>query len=567
MRHTAERHMRDLRDGPARGLHWRPELAQRAIDFFPSVLTITAGAKEGEPFNLLPYTMFLTGSLFGWRRAEGTRRFTTCWVETGKGQAKSPWMAAIGLYMMGFSGIPRAEVYAIASDKDQANVLFRDAVAMCRVTMPGHEDGDTLEALKEVIIRGTGDMAWKIEHPESGSKFQSLASGDAISGPRPACVLADEIHEFKSEKPIEMWSAAIAKMPGDPLMLLGTNTPAAGQIVATDYSEYYQRVSKGEFPDDSSLALVARVDTNDDPFADESCWSKALPALGITYPIENVRKEVVKARGMTGKALTVKRLFFGIPVGASEFWIDQDAWEAVQGRVDPEACRGMRCWLAMDLSQKNDLTALAAVWQTPEGKYRAHIWYWTPKDTLLARAQEDKAPYDLWVEDGILTAVPGKVISKDFVVAEVEAQAATNDVAMLAFDQAHMAEFRAEADRRGFETWEYQGPDKPTGSGLCMVRHAQGARGMHSEKQLWMPRSLQTLEDMILNGEIEIDRTGLTSWCAANVHLNEDAAGNRWMDKKRSRGRIDGIVALAMAAGAAKSDFDAAPTGVWAVLC
>ncbi len=550
VRYAAERHLRDLHDGPARGLHWRPDLAVHAINFFPAVLTITAGAKAGQPFTLLPWHVFVAGSLFGWRRADGLRRFRTAWMETGKGQAKSPLMAGVGLYVMGFCGIARPEVYAIAGDKDQANVLFRDGVAMCRAPIPGHDEEESLESRGTVVIRGTGDMAWKIEHPDSGGKFQALANDSSPSGPRPTAVLGDEVHEHKSAHAIEMWKAAITKMPGDPLMMLGTNTPAADQIVGTDYSTYYQAVARGEFRDDASLSFIARVDPGDEPFDDESCWPKALPALGITFPIENVRGEVIQARALASRALTVKRLYFGIPVGSAEYWIDEAAWRSAQGAFEADELRDCPCWLGMDLSQRNDLTALAVLWRR-EHRYFARILYWKPKEGLAAAEAEDKAPYAQWVEQGVLRAVPGKTIGKDFVVAEVQATVTANQVQALAFDQAHIKDFQDEADRMGFETWEYGGPDAPEGSGLKMIRHAQGARGLHSEKQLWMPRSLQSLEDMILNGAITIEENGVTTWCAANAALREDGAGNRWIEKRRSRGKIDGLVALAMAAGAA----------------
>jgi phage terminase large subunit-like protein len=560
VRYAAERHLRDLQDGEARGLHWRPELAARAIGFFPAVLSITAGAKAGEPFTLLPWHLFTVGSLFGWRRSDGLRRYRTAWLETGKGQAKSPLMAGVGLYLTGFSGIPRAEVYAIAGSKDQANVLFRDAVAMCRAQIPGEDEGDTLEGRGIVTVRGTGDMAWKIEHPESQSKFQALADGDSISGPRPTGVLADEIHEFKSAAAIELWSAAITKMPGDPLMMLGTNTPAADQLVGTEYSELYQGIVKGQFKDDSSFAFIARVDhPRDDPFEDESCWPKALPALGITYPVENVRGEVDKARGLASKALAVKRLFFGIPVGSSSYWIDEDRWNAVLGAVDEAALRGQPCWLGMDPSQRNDLTALAAVWRDEAGHLHARLRYWKPREGLAKAETEDKAPYAQWVEEGVLNAVPGRTIGMGFVVSEVKGLCAEHDVQAMAFDNAHFQGFRDEAREAGFETWEYMGPKEPAGSGLKLIRHAQGRAGLHSERQLWMPRSVQALEDLILADGITIEASGLTTWCSGNATLVSDGQGNRFFDKKRSRGRIDGMVALAMAVGAATAAESGAP--------
>jgi len=181
VRHAAERHLRDLTDGQARGIYWRPEKAAHALGFFPAMLTITDGVKEGQPFHLLPWHTFAVGSLFGWRRDSGRMRFRSGWLETGKGQAKSPAMAAVGLYMSGFYGVKRARAFAIGQDKNTANVLFKDAVAMCRAPIPGGDEDDTLVASGHVVVRGEGDNAWKLEFVESGSIFQSLANGEAGS--------------------------------------------------------------------------------------------------------------------------------------------------------------------------------------------------------------------------------------------------------------------------------------------------------------------------------------------------------------------------------------------------
>lgn len=557
--HAAERHLKDLVEGGSRGLRWDWGRADHALGFFPECLTITAGSYEGKPFELLPWTMFCVGSLFGWRNEDGGLRFRSSWWETGKGQAKSPAMAAVGLYMMGFYGVARSQVYAIAWDKDQANVLFKDAVAMCRAPIPGTDpdDQDSLERRGEVVIRGRLDNAWRIEHPATGSRFQSLANGDAISGPRPNLVLADEIHEFKNADAIELWKRALAKASGDALMMLGTNTPASTQIVGTNYSEFYQKVAKGEVQDDTSFAFIARVDKDDEPFENEECWPKALPALGLTFPAANIRREVASAKLMLSTKMSVGRLYFGIPIGAVEFWIAEEAWVAVQGTVDEAAMKGLPCWLSLDLSQKNDLTALTACWEgEKDGEPHLFVktWYWTTQNGLSDRSLEDNAPYTLWVEQGVLAAVGGSVIDKTFVAAQVKRILGEHDVQFLAFDPAGIDDFIAACDEVGLETWKWKGPKEPAGRGLMLVSHAQGKRIVFEEKQLCMPHSIERLEDRILEKSITVDASPVTYSCAANAAIDTDGQNNRCFHKTRSRGRIDGMVTIAMAVGAATSD-------------
>ena len=124
VRGQAERHLRDIRDGARRGLHWQPELAGHALGFLPAVFTVTDGPAAGQPFHPLAWHTFVVGSLFGWVTSSGRLRFRSAWLETGKGQAKSPLMAGIGLYMMGWFGIPRAQIFALGNDKATAKRLI-----------------------------------------------------------------------------------------------------------------------------------------------------------------------------------------------------------------------------------------------------------------------------------------------------------------------------------------------------------------------------------------------------------------------------------------------------------
>ena len=245
VRLACQRHLDDLKQGSKRGLKWDKARAAKAIRFFPAVLSITEGEKEGEPFELLKWHKFVVGSLFGWLDRNGLRRFRIAWLETGKGQAKSPLMSAIGILLFAFSGLNRAEVYCIGEDMNTAKVVFRDAVAMAKAEIP-NRGGDTLVSLGHLIVRGTGDNAYKLEHLASSSTFKPIANTDSVSGPKPIAVLGDEIHEMKKNTSIEMWRAAIAKKAGDPIMILGTNTPSADQQVGTEYSEGFQRLLRGE---------------------------------------------------------------------------------------------------------------------------------------------------------------------------------------------------------------------------------------------------------------------------------------------------------------------------------
>ncbi len=564
---AASRHLADIDHGHLRGLAWRPEEAERIIASYPANFTITDGPRAGEPFELLGWMMFVTGSLFGWFKIdpEGNIRwrFDEAFVEAGKGQGKSPWMAATGILVMGAFGEKRTQIVVTGPKDDQAMVTMSDAAATVRGTIPGEEDGTSLETQGKFIVRGTGNNAHTIEHTASGSVFVTKSgSANKVSGPRPKVVFVDEVHELSSTQLIDMWQAALAKNPTGGFLIACTNTPAQTQGTGTFYSERAQRIVLGRDINDSLFVFIARVDVADREtvFETERVWVKSLPALGVTFPIENVRREVVKARANPSEANRVKRLYFGIPTGAVDFWLDDPTlWEQALAPVDVAALVNLPCFLSLDLSDKHDLTALSASWlqpaATPEDPDATRLicatWYWTCSANLEERARKDQMPYDIWRDQGFLNVVPGASIDKEFIAAKVQELCGEQNVQFLAYDVAKMFSFVEACDRIGFETWKYKGPTEKAGRGLKLVAHGQGTRIAFQEKQLCMPNSIEALEDRLRDGSITIDANPINTACAANAAPVTDAVGNKAFDKQRSRGRIDGLVTLAMVAGAA----------------
>lgn len=568
---ACERHIQDLSDGHKRGLNWDQDKADHILDWMPAVLSITEGAKEGEPFHPLPWHVFAAGSLFGWRDVNGRRRFREAYIETGKGQAKSPLMAAIGLYMLGFAGVARPDIYCIGEDKDTARVVFNDAVAMARAPIPGM-GGETLESIGRFKIRGTGKLAYKIEYLAKKGSMQPIANTDSNSGPKPSAVLGDEIHELKSNRGVETWRDAIAKMAGDPLLLMGSNCPSIDQDVGTNYAQLFISVLKGEFANDSMFALICRTDEGDDPLNDETVWKKSLPAMGITFPIENVRKQVETARIDVSRRFRVERLYFGIPVGSSGFWMDEAKWDESLCEIKEKDNRGLKCHLSLDLSLKNDLTALSAAWiPQPDEKMPVKTWYWTCENQLEKRIAQDRIPYRDLEALGEITIVKSQTIDYRFVAAQVQQIHSEHNVVQMAMDAAFAAQFIDACNEIGFDVWVYEGEDTVPGQGLKIVYHRQGPQIAFakvdkktgrklSAEWLDMPHSVQGLKDGILDGKIAIDKQRLNTICAANVVLRSDAMNNQYFDKKKSRGRIDGMVTKAMAVGSALRDMEAAPS-------
>ena len=201
VRGACKRHLADLDAGI-----WTWDLAavHRVLGFCRDVLVVDNTTRTNPddpptlPFVPMPWQAFVLGSVFGWKGPDGFRRFRTAYIESGKGSGKSPMAAAVGLYGLLADGEPRAEVYAAARTKDQARVLFRDAVAMARASPP---------ISGRVDFSGGQGQEWNIASLSTGSFFRIVASDTGQSGPRPHIALLDEIHEHHDDEVVKMMRA------------------------------------------------------------------------------------------------------------------------------------------------------------------------------------------------------------------------------------------------------------------------------------------------------------------------------------------------------------------------
>ena len=563
VRDACARHLRDLQDGPKRGLRFDVDAANRAISFYPAVLRLNGGEFEGVPFELLPWQKMIIGSLFGWKGPDGFRRFRMAFVLTGKGSGKSPLAAGVGLYCMAADNEPRAEIYAAATMKEQAQVLFRDAVAMVKQSPKLGE---------RLSFSGGNGREYNIAYTQTSSFFRVLASGDGQSGPRPHCGLLDEIHEHRDNSMVELIRAG-TKGRRQAIIFAITNAEADRTGVCAQLRDYAARVGRGELKDDAFFSYIAALDDGDDPMKDESCWAKANPSLGHTFQMKYLHEQVTQARGMPAKEAIVRRLHFCQPTDAAAPWIDNDLFDAAEARgadVDLDSLRGLPCYAGLDLSMKRDLTALSCVWRRPDGSTVARTWFWSAADTLDDRARTDNVPYRAWLDGGHIFAPPGRTITKDYVALFVKQLADDHDLRGLAFDQHLIDDFVRECDNIGFRTWiddrkrdVEARTNEPEGDGLRMVRHGQGWAGAQSSTVLWMNRSISGLEDQIIGGTVDLVPNPCLRWNSASAYLEADASANRKWSKKKSTGRIDGMVALAMAHGLALAPEPAPAVSIW----
>lgn len=516
MRDACARHLRDLECGAARGLTFDLKRADYALSFFPEVLRLNGGEFEGVPFELDPAQAFIVGSIFGWIRKDGTRRFQTVYVEQGKGNGKSPLAAGIALLMQVADNEPRAEVYAAATKKDQAMVLFRDAVAMV----------DQSPLLSRALDKsGRNEKVWNLYHPKSGSFFRPISSDDGQSGPRPHCGLLDEVHEHKTNTMVEMMRAGL-KGRRQPLIFMITNSGSDQTSVCWEYHEYAREVCAGEREDDRFFGYVCALDEGDDPFEDESCWIKANPLLGVTIQPQYLRDQVTQARGMPSKEAMVRRLNFCQWTAAHNPLIPLDAWTATEASFTLEKFRGLRTTLGLDLSSTTDLTAAVFVAKI-DGCYWWFPMFWIPEGQVAKKVKKDKVPYDVWIKQGWMRTTPGNAINLESVARDIGAEMKRHGVkvAEAPYDRWKIEEFKAACDQVGVS--------------LELVEFGQGFKDMG--------KAVDSLEIALTDNLMRQNGNPVLRWCAANAVVITDPAGSRKFDKAKQTKRMDGILAGSMA--------------------
>jgi len=543
VRNACRRHLDDLADGKARGLHWDLEAVDRALGFFPDVLRLNGGQFEGKPFALHPAQAFIIGSLFGWKwKANGFRRFRRAFVEMGKGNGKSPLAAGIGLYALIADGEPRAEVYAAATKKDQAMILFRDAVAMVRQSA----------ALRERLrFSGGAGKEWNIAHLDSGSWFRALSSDDAQSGPRPHVGLCDEIHEAKTGHTIEMIERGF-KFREQPLLFMITNSGTDRKSVCWEEHCHAIQVAAGERADDTTFAYVCALDDGDDPLdpiKGPKCWAKANPLLGTTISADYLAGVAKQATDMLGKRNNILRLHFCIWTDADSAWMKRETWERAE---DPELrledFANKRAWFGLDLGATKDMSALAMLFEdgeTADGKpcFALFARGFMPAEGLAERAKEDQAPYDIWADQGFIITTPGAVVRLDWIAQTVIDHALEADLQELAFDMWLFRRFVEELDALGVE--------------LPLAEHPQGY-SRRRDSNLFMPDSVNTFEEILLDGRLRVEPNPALRSAVMSARFEESPAGLRRFSKSKAAARIDLAVASAMAVGSATTT-DAAP--------
>lgn len=583
VRGSCQRHLNDLRrsasNDPTFPYYYDEHEAAEAIAFFEECLRLNGGQFEGLPFILLLWQCLVIGSIFGWKRnSDGMRRFRVVYVETAKGSGKSPLCAGVGIKGLVADNEPRAEIYAAATLRDQAMVLFRDAVAF-------YDQSEELQS--RLTASGVGDNRWNLAYLDKGSFFRVISSDNkrGKSGPRPHMALIDEIHEHPDGNVIEMLRAGF-KFRRQPLSFMITNSGHDKTTVCWEYHEMGCKVALEQIQNDELFSYICSLDEadlKDDAFLqNESSWIKVNPSLEAGIPgYDYIRGQVNEARNMPSKMATVKRLCFCIWTESDNPAFSAESWLACRDKDYPiDILAGRRCWGGLDLSAVDDLTSLALIFE-PQAQpkfivdeetqrqvlesftdeeiaehvangldpyWRLKVFFWIPSEGIGEKENAQHVPYIAWRENGSIFTSPGLAISKTQVVQFIDSEvAAKYDLQGIAYDRNRMKDLIEFASKGGIEldigewdkknrVWIFSGR-----SGIKMMPFGQEGRSMAP--------AIDKFELFLLQKLFRHDGNPCLGWNVASAVIREDNDGYRKVMKNKSTGKVDGLVATVMAHG------------------
>ena len=517
VRLAVERHVRDLEDGPGRGLWFDEDAALHVIDFFQHFLRHSKGKWAGEPLLLEPWQQFYLASLFGWMREDGTRRFRYSYLEVARKNGKSTLASGIGLYLLAADGEAGAEVYTAATKRDQARIIHMESIRMVKQS--------------PFLSRILTVMKDNIHMEATFSKYEPLGrDSKTLDGLNVHGGILDELHAHPTG---DMWDVLDTGTGSrdQPLMVAVTTAGSNRQGICFQLHDYTERVLSGVLEDDSWHGMIFSLDedleTGElDDWEDERNWLKANPNLGVSKHLEGMREKAMKAKAIPARLNAFLQKELNVWTTADTRWINPERWAACNhGPVAEEDLLGRRCWVGLDLSSTIDVTAAVFVFEPGNGRdvYDVACMFWIPEENVMERVKRDRVPYDAWARAGFLTLTPGNVVDYGFIEHALGEAMRMWDVVEIAFDPWNATSTVNRLMEQGAE----------------MVAFRQG--------YVTMNPAMKALEVAIQRGRINHQGNPVLTWMADNLVASMDPAGNLKPDKAKSREKIDGMVALIMA--------------------
>ena len=503
---------------PFREMPWdAPDLTRvERLVAFMEFLPITKGILAGQTMKLLPEQIEFIEAVYGNVDENGKRRVRLAIQSQPRGGGKTGFLAGINLaHLLGPECEPRGEIYSAAIDKQQAGLLFREMDAIIQAVPEFDARTNCQQFHKRITV---------LDGPGKGSIYESL-SADVRRGHglAPSLWTYDEFAQAKTDELLHNLQTA-----------QGKRKESLGIVISTQAANDQHPLSvmiddalRGEDPSVYCQLICAPDDA--DPF-DEETWKACNPAWGIFLDETEFRAQAERAQRISSFLPRFLNLRLNRRVEAEERFIRSKEWAACNGKVDVARLAGRVCYGGLDLGSTRDLSCLTLVFPDDDGGYDVLPFFWCPGDNLLEREDVDRVPYFAWSKAGHIEPTPGAAIDYHYIVHRIGELAAQFDIQAIAFDR-----WRIEDVRRGLAD---------DGIDVKMVEFGQGYKDISP--------ALDYFETLLIGGKLRHGDHPVMKWNAANAVVTRDPAGNRKLDKERSREKIDGLVSLTCALGLAR---------------
>jgi phage terminase large subunit-like protein len=493
-----------------------PFKAKHAIEFVENFCKHSKGKLGGKPFIMELWQKALVATTFGIvHKIDRTRKYREVLLVVARKNGKSTLASAIGLYMQVADGEPGAEVYACATKKDQAKIIWLEAKRMVK------KSAVLLKRIKPLVAELIADF--------NDSFFRPLGrDSDSLDGLNVHCALLDEIHAWTDDNLYDVIVDGTTARD-EPLIFI---TTTAGTVREHTYDIKYdeaERVINGfddenGYHDEHFLPIIYELD-NRKEWTEEVFWIKANPGLGTIKKLDQLINKVKKA---IANPRLVKNLLckdFNIPETTAEAWLTFEQANNVElfdlTKLKPRYGIG-----GTDLSSTTDLTAAKVIFKIPNDE-RVYVlqMYWIPEDLVEKRVQEDKIPYDIWIEQGLIRTCPGnknhpKYVTEWFLEIQNEKDIY---IPWIGYD-AWSAEYWVE------EMKSYFGKES-------MIQVIQGKKTLSSP--------MKTLGADLENNLVVYNNNPIDKWCLCNTSVDIDKNDNiQPIKTSNPRKRIDGTAAL-----------------------
>jgi phage terminase large subunit-like protein len=491
----------------------QPKLVQQFLEAVCCHTKDSPTARAGDPMRLLKWHIEdVIEPLYGWQGADNKRRYRLAYIEVPKKNAKSTLLSCLSVWHLLMEG--QGELGCIAAkDRNQAAIIFDETAAMVKRSPELKSVLEVIDSRKTIYCAAT----------DSNLRVISRDAG-AAEGPSYSFVFCDELHAWPDRRLFEALRYSGRSRP-EPLLCTITTAGDRRDTICWEQHEYAEQVIADPNYDPRFYGKIfaAKADGTDDYF-DPAVWRRCNPGMGITMTEESFAADAQEARNKSTKLNGWLRYSLGVWVESSQRWIDPEKWAACSGEpVEPLA--GRKCIIGMDLSKSTDLSACVALFPNEDGTFDIDPMFWAPRDLIMERERTDRQPFQHWVNQGWIKATDGNVIDHASIREYVLEYSKKHQVQKVLMDISGAVQLSVELQ----------------GAGLDVESYGQGFRHMSSPTKL--------LESLTLQQRIRHGGNPVLSWMAGCVTVETNAFEDVRPVKKKSTGRIDGIVALIFALG------------------